>query len=511
MHDRVEPEKQHSHEVENAALTGGTTRAALTSGTAQLFARILTVVLSIATARALEPREVGLLGLAVIVVGVISMVGYYPETAAIVGRSTTDDSKYGIASAGIRAIVTLLAFGVVAVSFPLAGHYLTAREDGTQAVAALIAVLACGPVVELVGSYPRVILQRRLDLKTVALAALLQPVVFVGLAVYLLWAGYGYFGVAWANVVGTITVTLLLWVRLYSKRWAEWKGWPSVEIWRETTGGAARVFTGGFGGFLGERLDNILVASALGPTAMSYYGMAWNGARTPANIFGSTIGFVLIPTISRMQDEPNRVRRAVSESLKHTYLLLAPVCAMLFVSAPLVVTYVLGSKWLPLVPCLRIMCFTVMAIPILHACNALLVAAGKAHLTGISTGVHLVALLVTIPIFSRQWQVVGAAVGDLVSTAILMGAICTTAYLATRQIEPRMFLSVIVPVAAAFLAGLVAYQLGALGLANAPRLVSEITLVGVGYVLFILVLGGKNNLYDLVGVLRSATRRAVIA
>ena len=51
-------------------------RAAMASGTAEIVTRVLTVVLAIVTARVLEPVEVGLLGLSVIVIGVVSMLGF---------------------------------------------------------------------------------------------------------------------------------------------------------------------------------------------------------------------------------------------------------------------------------------------------------------------------------------------------------------------------------------------------------------------------------------------------
>src|SRR3989442_3804297 len=101
------------------SLRYGTTRAAIASGTAQIVTRVLTVVLSIATARALEPREVGLLGLAVIVVAVISMIGYYPETAAVTARTREGHGKFAVASVAIKAVVTALLLASVALAFPL--------------------------------------------------------------------------------------------------------------------------------------------------------------------------------------------------------------------------------------------------------------------------------------------------------------------------------------------------------------------------------------------------------
>lgn len=492
-----------------APLSYSIARAALASGTASTITRVLTVVLSIASARALEPREVGVLGIAVIVVGIISMIGAYPEIAAVTARGDEDDNKYALAAVAIRGAAITLLIASVLLCLPAAAGYLTEKEVGGGEMRALLAVLLFVPVIELIGSYPRVILQRKLDLNYVSAANLLQPVLFVGLAVYLLWRGHGYTGVAWANTIGTAAAALFLWSRLWLSGWLKWRGWPARAIWRETARGAARIFVGGFGGFLGERVDNLMVAGVVGATGMSFYSMAWNGARTPANTFGGTIGFVLIPTLARIQDEPSRVERAIRESLRYSYLLLAPVCALLFVSAPLIVSYVLGEKWLPLVPCLRVMCFTVITIPVLFVAGALLTGTGRAHLMGIAMLVHLLVLFATIPPLAGRWGIVGAAAGDLMAMVASTAVLCVTARKATGQTRWNLISNLCVPAAAAVAASALALAVGA-GLAPSPlRLICEVAMIAGGYTLFIILLGGRTRLSDLFSLLRGVARRRV--
>ncbi|HET8676580.1 MAG TPA: oligosaccharide flippase family protein, partial [Blastocatellia bacterium] len=390
--EKAQATKEQSTE-EASSLRYPTARAALTSGMGEMATKVLTIVLSIATARMLEPREVGLLGLSVIVIGVISMIGVYPETAAVAVRGEASDGEYALAASTIRAAVTLLLLVALVLTFPLVGGYLTGADGGLSQLQELIKILIWVPVFEWVSGYSQIFLQRRLDLNYLAWVQLVQPVIFVGLAIILLLEGRGYVGVAWANLVSSAATTALVWGRLWQRGWLNWEGWPDRKVWRETALGSARMFVGGFGGFLGGRVDNLMVAGAIGPAAMSFYSMAWNASRTPAHVFAKAISFVLVPTIARIQDDPERVQRGLRECLRHSYLLLAPVCALFFVSAPLLVTFVLGPKWLPVVPALRVMCFTVLVAPILFASTALLVGTGRAHMTGIATLAHLIALI----------------------------------------------------------------------------------------------------------------------
>ena len=486
-------------------------RAALSSGTSQAITRVLAVALSIVTARALEPRDVGILGLAVIGMGVVSMIGFYPETAAVTASGNAGDNRYALAASIIRALIIAALLALLALVFPPLAHRLTSEEGGAEQLRQLLWVLALLPVLELISGYPQVILQRKLDLNYVAWIQLLQPVVFVGLAIVLLFEGRGYIGVAQANVAGTAIATLFVWLRVWRRGWLVWNGLPSRADWRASLRGTARMFLGGFGGYLGERADNLLVAGAIGPTAMSFYSMAWNASRTPANVFARAINFVLVPTLARIQDEPDRVQKALRECLRHSYILLAPICAVLFVSAPRLVTYILGPKWLPLVPCLRIMCFTVLAIPVLFASNALLIGLGRAHLTGIATVIHILVLIAIIPPLSTGWGIVGAACGDLIAVTILTFTLCFTARLATRQVKWGLVSSLVVPVVAASSAGLLAWSAARYLPSELMRLVAEACLVLVGYFIFVILLGGKNRLFDLTTLLRGVFRRPTVA
>src|SRR5262249_36063260 len=229
-------------------------RAALTSGGAEIITRMLTIVLSIVTARVLEPREVGLLGLAVIVIGTVSMIGFYPETAAVAARGKGSDRQYAVASTLLRAGIIGLLLLVLWLIFPTVVHYLTGKDEAHSPLLQLLAVLAWMPVLELISCYPLVVMQRRLELSYVARLQILQPVVFVGLSVVLLLTGRGYIGVAWANVTSIAVTAVSLWWRFLWARELSWGSWPSFAAAQEVFRQTGKVFIGGFGGYLGGRV-----------------------------------------------------------------------------------------------------------------------------------------------------------------------------------------------------------------------------------------------------------------
>src|SRR5215471_9984715 len=433
----------------DAPLRLGTARAAFGSGLAEVVARVMAVVLAIVTARTLEPREVGLLGLAVIVIGVISMLGYYPETAAVASRGDSDDNGHALAALMVRSSLIVALLGLLAMGFPLVAHYLTGGPEGATQIRQLVSVLSWGPILECISGYPQVMLQRRLDLRFLALVQAIQPVVFVGLAAILLLRGYGYMGVAWASLIGTAAVLVSSWSRLLARGWFRFEGWPARELWRETVLGSSRVFVGGFAGYLDTRLDNLLVAGAMGPEFMSYYSTAWTASRTPTRVFSRAIISVLVPTFARIPDDPARIERGVRECLYYSYLVLAPICAILFVCAPDLVTTILGPKWTPAVPALRLMSITALVGPLLDSSNALLVGTGRAHLSGVASMVRIVGLLVLIQPMVHRWGVIGAAWGDLISSLACTITLFMIAQAVDRNVRWPVASALVLPLIAA--------------------------------------------------------------
>jgi len=486
----------------DAPLRLGTAKAAFGSGLAEVVARVLAVVLAIVTARTLEPGEVGLLGLAVIVTGVISMIGYYPETAAIAARGETDHNRRALAALTLRILLLASLLVLLAVSFPLLAHYLIGGSASATEFRRLVLLLSWAPVLECLSAYPQVILQRRLDLRFLAWIQVVQSVVFVGVATVLLFLGQGYLGVAWANLTGAAGVLLIVWSRLLTSKWLRFEGWPGRGLWKEMLRGSSRVFVGGFGGYLGARLDNLLVAGAMGPVVMSYYSMAWTASRTPTGILSRAINFVLVPTFARIQDDTERIERGIQECLYYSYMVLAPACAVLFVCAPDLVTTIIGPKWIPAVPALRLMSITVLVGPLLDSSNAMLIGIGRAHLSGVSALVRIIALLLLIKPLVLRWSVIGGAWGDLISALASTVALLVIARLINRDIKWPVASALAVPVAAAFCSGILTWTIGGYLGPGLRRLVFQIGILFLSYPFIIAGLGGRTRLMSLAVLLR---------
>ena len=482
-------------------------QAAFASGAVEMVTRALTIVLSIATARALQPSEVGLLGLAVIVVGVLSLVTACAETAGVIGRSLGSGPQYAWSATVARGVITACLLAVAPFFLPPLAHLLAGKEAASAHLMALVQLLLWQLVLDAAVTYPRVLLQRRLNLTLLVGASLLQISAHVGLSLVLLWKGYGAMGWVSSALVSAGLSGAFLWCVLFAQRGLRWGGRVDAAVWSRTLASTTRVFAASFVGYLNGRLNNLLVAGVLGPAAMSFYGVAWSISRIPVWILSQALGFVLVPTLTHIRFDTRRVERVLGESLRHAYVLLIPTCAVLFVTGDALVTMVLGAKWLPVVPALRVMSVSVLMAPLVIAFNGLLVAMDRAHLTGLATGAQLGMIVVLVVPLATRWGVVGAAFGDLVSTIVLTTVLFVLCRVNVPEVKWEVVPAAVLPGVAAASAGLVASILSTELPVGVMKLASEACVLVVGYLAIIWVLGGRGRLAELAELVRAVARR----
>jgi PST family polysaccharide transporter len=478
--------------------------SAFVAGAVDAASRVLTVLLSIIAGRLLGPTEVGTLALAVTIVTILSMTGFFWETAAVLVNRGASDAACATAATVLRTLSASVLLGLgLWLRSPLSVH-LTSTPAAAEKLSALLGILLWLLLIEALAGHPRVILQRRLELRALAWLQLLAALLFVGGALTLLQPGFGTVGMAWAQVVSAGVVALLTWRRPGKGRFG---GWPGAEVWRGVTRGTWRLFTGGFLGFLSTRTDNMLVAGAIGETGMSIYSMAYNASRLPLNVLERVASSVFVPNLARIRDDAGRMQSAVDQALRHFYLAAVPVSTALLVSAPALVEVVLGARWLPLVPCLRVMCLGVIVAPTLYTAGAVIVALGRAQWIGMMSAALLLFQVLAIPPLTRRFGPLGAAFSDLASLTLLTAGVCRAATFASPTTRWRLGRCLGLPALAASCAGLLAWG-GALVPVSRPLVLSiQLGIIALGYPLLLLAWGGGDRLQDFLSLLRGRAGR----
>jgi O-antigen/teichoic acid export membrane protein len=99
-----------------------------------------------------------------------------------------------------------------------------------------------------------------------------------------------------------------------------------------------------------RNLDNILVGRYVGSVALGYYDQAYKLLLFPIYIINSPLSQIMVPLLSRMQDDKARLRSAYLRVINQIVIVSVPGIAAATISASDLIPMLLGDRWAPVAP-----------------------------------------------------------------------------------------------------------------------------------------------------------------
>jgi O-antigen/teichoic acid export membrane protein len=143
-----------------------------------------------------------------------------------------------------------------------------------------------------------------------------------------------------------------------------------------------------FGGFMAgysainyfaRNLDNVLVGRVCGAEQLGYYSRAYFLMTVPTVLASGMLNGVMIPALSALQGDRERMAAAFLRSIRWITLLGCPVALGLAACAPDFVRFVYGPRWAPVVPMLLWLCVAGAIQPVQAAVGWLYVVTGRSR------------------------------------------------------------------------------------------------------------------------------------
>jgi O-antigen/teichoic acid export membrane protein len=427
-------------------------------------------------ARLLEPKDFGLVALAWTVLYFADQLQETGIASALIHRR--GDIEQAAASALIYTpLFSLLLYGVVFSFAPLVARFLHAPDlTDVLRVMALVLLFRGLRVV------PVAILERDLKFRSKVIADLVASfgqicvflaLAFAGLRVWSLVAGY---------VVAAAIEAALYWLLV------PWRPSPrkaSRQVLLELLRYGRFVGAANILAVVGDTIDNIVISRVVGTHALGFYAIAFRLADFPTSTIGNIVGRTMFSVYSWVQHDLALFRHAYVRNLQRVALLSLPVSVGLAIAAEPVVAALLGEKWLPAVPALRILAIYAMVKPFGGVAAEALKGIGKPELN-LALGVLFVVVVIpTLIVLTRRFGITGAAVSMLIAGFVTvlsaLAVIAREVKLQARDLARHLAPSV-------FCSALLAAALGALLVLShslAPAALLAL-LVSVGLVVYVL-------------------------
>ena len=238
------------------------------------------------------------------------------------------------------SLLLLGSLGFAALGFlsiPLLGRWL----GDIRYLAPLQVLLAALPFTVL--SIPAVAqMERELDYRKVAALETIGQILYQGLSVLLAWRGWGLWAPVAGYVVWNVWTTIASWILVRSSPGWHW----STSLVREMlTYGAG--YSASFWVYNIRSLVNpLIVGRYLGPEQVGFVSLTIRLVEVLGFIRAATFRLSLA-TLGRVQQDADRLRRALEEALGLQALALGMPLAAFALVAPVVLPRLFGDQWAP--------------------------------------------------------------------------------------------------------------------------------------------------------------------
>ena len=318
-------------------------------------------------ARLLDPKDFGLVGMVTAFTGVLNLFRDFGLSTATVQRVIVTEEQLSTLFWINIAFGAALAVVVVVLAPVIADFYHEPRLFWVAVV------LATGFLFNAAGIQHSAVLQRYMRFTDLATINIVAVVVSSGVAIGMAKAGYGY----WALVVMTVTFPLASTIGMWlSAGWVP--GLPRREIGvRSMMRFGGTITLNGVVVYIAYNFEKVLLGRYWGADAIGIYGRAYQLVNIPTDNLNGAVGEVAFSALSRIQDDPGKLRNYFLKGYSLVLALTIPItlCSAIFAKDAIYV--LLGEKWREAVPIFRLLAPTIMIFAMINPFSWLLFATGK--------------------------------------------------------------------------------------------------------------------------------------
>lgn len=339
------PDEKRFFDTEHlkADIKGHSVRGAVVTIAAQGIKFVLQTGSTAVLARLLTPADFGL----------IAMVEFF--TAFIImfkdlGLSMATIQKKDITHEQISSLFWInVVFSVLLMFITIAISPLVARFYNEPRLTMITIAIGCTLIIGGLNPQHMALLNRQMRFISIAVINIVSLACGIVAAIIGALLGLSYWSLILLTIVQGIVSVIMVW---------------SISGWRPGrpvagSGVKSMLAYGGnitasnILGYFIRNVDNAIIGHNLGSASLGIYTKSYGLLLLPISQFNSPMQKVIIPALSRLQEEPKQYRRFYLQALATIALVTMPMVAFLFVSIDEIVDILLGNKWQAVVPAFR--------------------------------------------------------------------------------------------------------------------------------------------------------------
>lgn len=311
-------------------------------------------VVSIVLARLLAPEAYGTIALVTVFTQILNVFIDSGFGNALIQKKDADDLDFSTVFYFNIAICVLLYLGMFLAAPLIAKFYNDAS------LISVVRVLSLTLVISGVKNVQQAYVSRTMQFRRFFFATLGGTIGAAVIGIAMAYFGFGVWALVAQQIFNATVDTLILWITV---RWRpKW-----MFSWQRLKG----LFSFGWKLLASSLLDTVyndlrqlIIGKMYTKTDLAQYNRGKQLPDLLVNNIDTSINSVLLPAMSQVQDDPERVKNMTRRAMKTSTYVIAPVMMGLAFTAESVIHLILTEKWLPCVLFLRVFCITYMFYPV---------------------------------------------------------------------------------------------------------------------------------------------------
>jgi len=305
-----------------------------------LINKLLTFASTLILARLLVPRDFGLVGYALLVLGFLFVLKNMGMGTALIYRQDLSDDDAG--EIFVIALASALLF--CAICWLLAPAAAGFFHDGR--ITLVTRVLGCTFVLNALGDMHNTQLQKRMRFGRRFVPGFLFSATKGSVSIWLALGGLGYWSLVWGQLAGDAISTLACWA-LYPWLPRLRIRWTSV---RWLLGYGINVALLEIVGLVLLTSDNVIVGRTLGSAALGMYALAFIVPQMLTINLSGAVSQAVFPAFATVQGDRVALRHGYLAVLRYGTLILLPVGLGLCAVTPAFAHTFYKPVWWPMIP-----------------------------------------------------------------------------------------------------------------------------------------------------------------
>ncbi len=297
--------------------------------------KIIGFLANIVLARLLGPTIFGLMGMAAVLSGLVTLFGGLGIGSFLIHQQE-DIDKFANAAFWMNILVGAAMAAVQVLIAPFAAAFYS-----TPIVAPILMVSAIGYLIGPLGGVHAILLTKEMEFKKTVLPNILLTIIGSIITIILALFGFG----VWSFVLSTLAISPITVVINWML--CPWR--PSLKLllpyWRRIFDYGKHSLGWDVLEYLIQNTDYLLIGKILGATSLGLYVLAFNIAKWVETIIAHTISESTFPAFAKLQKDKIQMYNAFLKTARYTSILAFPAALGLLAVSSEFLPLVYGAKW----------------------------------------------------------------------------------------------------------------------------------------------------------------------